>query len=36
VRLEHHGLPASHRQKHDDGWSYFLARLRTVAGSVDR
>ena len=36
VRLEHHGLPARHRQKHDEGWSYFLARLRTVAGSVDR
>ncbi len=35
VRLEHHRLPASHCEKHDDGWSYFLGRLRTVAGSVD-
>jgi uncharacterized protein YndB with AHSA1/START domain len=33
VRLEHHGLPESHRRKHDDGWSYFLGRLTTVAGS---
>ena len=34
VRLAHHGLPESRRRQHDDGWSYFLGRLTTVAGSV--
>jgi uncharacterized protein YndB with AHSA1/START domain len=36
VRLEHHGLPESHRRKHDDGWSYFLGRLSAVAPSAQR
>jgi uncharacterized protein YndB with AHSA1/START domain len=31
VRLEHRGLPESHRRQHDDGWSYFLGRLTSVA-----
>src|SRR3954471_13784043 len=31
VRLEHHGLPESHRPTHAQGWPYFLARLAEVA-----
>jgi uncharacterized protein YndB with AHSA1/START domain len=31
VRLEHRGLPESHRRRHDDGWAFFLRRLATVA-----
>lgn len=30
VRLEHRGLPESHRQTHDDGWTYFLGRLSSA------
>lgn len=33
VRLEHRGLPETHRRSHDDGWAYFLSRLSSVAGS---
>jgi len=35
VRLEHFGLPETHRRSHDDGWSLFLGRLRATAGSKD-
>lgn len=31
VELTHAGLPAAQRDGHADGWSHFLARLRTVA-----
>jgi hypothetical protein len=31
VRLEHRGLPETHRRSHDDGWTFFLNRLITVA-----
>lgn len=31
VRLEHRGLPKSHRRKHDDGWTFFLDRLTSAA-----
>lgn len=31
VRLEHHGLPESHRRRHDEGWPYFLGRLSSAA-----
>jgi uncharacterized protein YndB with AHSA1/START domain len=31
VRLEHRGLPESHRRAHDEGWTYFLGRLRKTA-----
>jgi uncharacterized protein YndB with AHSA1/START domain len=30
VRLEHHGLPESHRRTHDEGWKYFLDRLSSA------
>jgi len=30
VRLEHRGLPESHRRTHDDGWGYFLGRLSSA------
>jgi uncharacterized protein YndB with AHSA1/START domain len=33
VRLEHRGLPETHRRSHDDGWAYFLSRLTSVARS---
>ena len=33
VRLEHRGLPETHRRSHDDGWTYFLGRLASVARS---
>ena len=33
VRLEHRGLPETHRRSHDDGWAYFLRRLTSVAPS---
>ena len=33
VRLEHRGLPETHRRSHDDGWGYFLSRLASVASS---
>jgi len=33
VRLEHRGLPASHRRNHDEGWGFFLRRLSSVARS---
>jgi uncharacterized protein YndB with AHSA1/START domain len=32
VRLEHLGLPESHRRTHADGWTYFLDRLKSAAG----
>ena len=32
VRLEHHGLPVAQRVQHDQGWPFFLGRLREVAG----
>jgi uncharacterized protein YndB with AHSA1/START domain len=31
VRLEHRGLPETHRRSHDDGWTFFLNRLITAA-----
>ena len=31
VRLEHHGVPASRRRNHDDGWAHFLDRLTSAA-----
>ncbi|OLE66270.1 MAG: hypothetical protein AUG74_11835 [Bacteroidetes bacterium 13_1_20CM_4_60_6] len=31
VRLEHVGLPLTHRRTHDDGWTYFLGRLTSAA-----
>ena len=31
VRLEHHGLPDAARAQHDQGWAFFLGRLREVA-----
>jgi uncharacterized protein YndB with AHSA1/START domain len=31
VRLEHRGLPESHRRTHDEGWTYFLGRLSSAA-----
>jgi uncharacterized protein YndB with AHSA1/START domain len=31
VRLEHRGLPVSHRRSHDEGWTLFLRRLASVA-----
>ncbi|MDQ2914887.1 MAG: SRPBCC domain-containing protein [Chloroflexota bacterium] len=34
VRLEHRGLPQSHRRRHDDGWAYFLGRLSSAARSI--
>jgi uncharacterized protein YndB with AHSA1/START domain len=33
VRLEHRGLPETHRRSHDDGWRYFLSRLASVASA---
>jgi len=33
VRLEHRGLPETHRRSHDDGWAHFLSRLTAVARS---
>jgi uncharacterized protein YndB with AHSA1/START domain len=30
VRLEHRGLPESHRRTHDEGWTYFLGRLSSA------
>jgi uncharacterized protein YndB with AHSA1/START domain len=34
VRLEHRGLPESHRRTHDDGWTFFLSRLAAAARST--
>jgi uncharacterized protein YndB with AHSA1/START domain len=31
VRLEHRGLPETHRRTHDEGWAFFLRRLSEVA-----
>jgi uncharacterized protein YndB with AHSA1/START domain len=31
VRLEHLGLPLTHRRSHDEGWTYFLGRLASAA-----
>ncbi|HEV2011183.1 MAG TPA: SRPBCC domain-containing protein [Candidatus Limnocylindria bacterium] len=31
VRLEHHGLPAARRAQHEQGWTFFLGRLREAA-----
>jgi uncharacterized protein YndB with AHSA1/START domain len=31
VRLEHFGLPPTHRRAHDDGWALFLGRLLSAA-----
>ena len=31
VRLEHRGLPETHRRTHDEGWGLFLRRLSSVA-----
>ena len=33
VRLEHRGLPETHRRSHDQGWAFFLSRLTSVARS---
>jgi uncharacterized protein YndB with AHSA1/START domain len=33
VRLEHRGLPQTHRRSHDDGWGFFLQRLAAAARS---
>jgi uncharacterized protein YndB with AHSA1/START domain len=33
VRLEHRGLPQTHRRSHDDGWGFFLLRLASAARS---
>jgi uncharacterized protein YndB with AHSA1/START domain len=35
VRLEHRGLPETHRRSHDDGWAHFLSRLTSVARSKE-
>lgn len=32
VRLEHLGLPTQRRAQHDQGWEFFLGRLREAAG----
>jgi uncharacterized protein YndB with AHSA1/START domain len=34
VRLEHRGLPETHRRSHGDGWVYFLRRLTSAARSA--
>ncbi|MEK6224922.1 MAG: SRPBCC domain-containing protein [Chloroflexota bacterium] len=34
VRLEHRGLPETHRRSHDDGWAFFLSRLASVASDL--
>ena len=31
VRLEHLGLPLTHRRSHDEGWTFFLGRLTSAA-----
>jgi uncharacterized protein YndB with AHSA1/START domain len=33
VRLEHRGLPETHRRSHEDGWAYFLSRLDSAVRS---
>lgn len=33
VRLEHRGLPETHRRSHEGGWGFFLRRLASVARS---
>jgi uncharacterized protein YndB with AHSA1/START domain len=33
VRLEHRGLPQTHRRSHEDGWRLFLLRLASAARS---
>jgi uncharacterized protein YndB with AHSA1/START domain len=33
VRLEHRGLPQTHRRSHEDGWRFFLQRLASAARS---
>jgi uncharacterized protein YndB with AHSA1/START domain len=34
VRLEHRGLPESHRRSHAEGWAFFLGRLALAARST--
>lgn len=36
VRLEHHGLPEERKPQHDQGWAFFLGRLREATSTEVR